>query len=117
MRILANENVAGQIVEALRQDGDDVTWILEDAPGSVDSDVLRRAGEEGRLVLTFDKDFGEFAFRARMPAPAGGILLRVSAPDPAFLAVLVARTLASRDDWAGQFSVIEGDRVRMTTLP
>ena len=52
-----------------------------------------------------------------MSAPAGVILLRVSAPDPAFLAVLVARTLASRDDWAGQFSVIEGDRVRMTTLP
>src|SRR6266545_7350801 len=79
MRILADENVAGEIVEALRQRGHDVGWIRADAPGSADSEVLRRAASEERIVVTFDKDFGELAFRFRLPATSGIVLLRVAA--------------------------------------
>jgi predicted nuclease of predicted toxin-antitoxin system len=117
MRILADENVAGEIVEALRRQGHDVAWVLSDASGIPDAKVLRRAGEEGRLVLTFDKDFGELAFRAGIPATPGVILLRLMASDPSLLAARVASALHSRDDWEGHFSVVEADRVRMTPLP
>jgi predicted nuclease of predicted toxin-antitoxin system len=115
MRILANENVPRQMVEALREEGHDVVWTLAEA--STDEDILRRAVGEDRVVLTFDKDFGELAFRSGMPASTSVILLRISARDPSLLAGTIAQALAGRGDWAGHFSVIESDRVRMTALP
>ena len=64
MRLLADENVAGETVEALRQQGHDVAWVRTGSPGLADEEVLRRAVSEGRIVVTFDKDFGELAFGA-----------------------------------------------------
>jgi len=80
MRILANENFPGEAVEALRKQGHDVAWVRTDAPGNNDTQVLERAQREGRIVITFDKDFGELAFRAGLPAQSGIILFRISAP-------------------------------------
>ncbi len=59
MRPLANENIPGDVVTALRQGGHDVAWVRADAAGSSDTEVLRRAAVGGRVPLTFDKDFGE----------------------------------------------------------
>jgi predicted nuclease of predicted toxin-antitoxin system len=117
LKILANENVAGQLVGGLRRAGHDVAWIAEDAPGTSDSDVVRRASDEDRIVLTFDKDFGELAFRAGLPPSIGVILIRVQASSAETLSQFVLAALTSRDDWVGQFSVVENDRVRMTPLP
>ncbi len=59
MRILADEDVAGIVVQVLRKAGHDVAWISEIAAGIADEEVLARAVRDGRLVLTFDKGFGE----------------------------------------------------------
>lgn len=83
MHFLANENFPGDAVAALRAGGHDVTWVRTDAPGSPDSEVLARAVRENRILLTFDKDFGELAWHARMPATAGIILFRLPMPSPA----------------------------------
>jgi predicted nuclease of predicted toxin-antitoxin system len=117
MRILANENVAGETVAALRQLGHDVAWIAADAAGASDRQVLQRAADEDRIIVTFDKDFGELAFRERLPVSTGVILLRVQAKDPTTLTQIVAAALESRDDWTGHFSVVENQRLRMTPLP
>jgi hypothetical protein len=66
--LLADENVPGAVVAALRQQGHDVAWIHEDAPGRPDPEVLERAQQEHRVVVTFDKDFGELAFRRGLAA-------------------------------------------------
>jgi hypothetical protein len=68
MRFLANENFPLDAVEALRRQGHDVVWVRTDVPGSSDRAVLKRAKAEGRVLLTFDKDFAELAFHARLPA-------------------------------------------------
>jgi predicted nuclease of predicted toxin-antitoxin system len=118
MRILADENIPRCVVEALRRENHDAAWVPEDAPGAADHKVLARAHDERRLLLTFDKDFGELAFRKGLPASSCGvILLRGGAVSPARLAEKVAAVPRSRSDWAGHFSVIEEDRVRMTPLP
>ena len=116
MRVIANENVPGDIVQALRNFGHDGLWIRTDAPGSSDEVVLARAQTEDRLLLTFDKDFGELAFRFGLPI-SGVILLRLSASSPTRLTQIVMTALTSREDWAGRFSVVEEGRVRMTALP
>jgi predicted nuclease of predicted toxin-antitoxin system len=94
-----------------------VVWARTDAPGSSDRQVLERAAREERLLITLDKDFGELAFRSKLPALSGIILLRVQAPDPSVLTRITLAALDERDDWAGHFSVVEHDRIRMTPLP
>ena len=117
MRVIANENVSGDIVQALRNCGHDVLWIRTDAPGSSDEVVLARAQSEDRLLLTFDKDFGELAFRFGLPISSGVILLRLTASSPTRLTQAVMAAITSREDWAGMFSVVEEGRVRKTALP
>jgi predicted nuclease of predicted toxin-antitoxin system len=67
MRFLANENFAGAAVQALAAAGHDVAWVRTAAPGMVDPDVLAWAVREGRILLTFDKDFGELARASGLP--------------------------------------------------
>ena len=117
MRLLADENFPGEAVEKMRADGHDVLWIRADAPGSSDPQVLAMAVAENRVLITFDKDFGELAFRARLPAESGVILFRISPSSPEHVSRVTATTLASRQDWAGNFAVVEDDRIRMTPLP
>jgi predicted nuclease of predicted toxin-antitoxin system len=117
MRILANENFPEDAVEALRRAGYDVAWVRADAPGSSDRDVLRRAHSEDRILITFDKDFGELAFKIGLPATSGVVLFRISAPSSAHIAQVAVNVLSSRTDWKGHFSVVEDRRIRMTPLP
>lgn len=117
MRLLADENFPGDAVQALRQAGHDVVWIAENAPGSADREVLGRAESEDRILITFDKDFGELAFRARLAASSGIILFRITMQSAAYVASIATAVINSRSDWNGHFSEIEDDRIRMTVLP
>ncbi len=117
MRILANENFPGEAVEALRSRGHDVAWVRTEAPGSKDLEVLAWATSENRILATFDKDFGELVFRMGVSAPSGVILFRIAPSSPSHVASMTVAVLESRTDWAGHFSVIEENRLRMTPLP
>jgi predicted nuclease of predicted toxin-antitoxin system len=114
---LADENVPGDTVAALREAGFDIASIMADSPSLRDDLILGRAQAEGRVVITFDKDFGELAFRSGLSAQAGIILVRIPLENPAAITSILLEALRSRDDWAGNFSVVEADRIRMTTLP
>jgi len=117
MRFLADENFPGDAVLALTAAGHDVAWVRVDGPGSPDTDVLRRAVEEGRVLLTFDKDFGELAWRAGLPAHCGIVLFRLPMSLPDDAGRVIGAILDARSDWQGQFSVVEPGRVRMRQLP
>jgi predicted nuclease of predicted toxin-antitoxin system len=71
MRLLADENFPMDAVNALSLAGHDILWIRTFAPGSPDQEVLRIAQAERRILLTFDKDFGELAFRIGLPSSSG----------------------------------------------
>jgi predicted nuclease of predicted toxin-antitoxin system len=116
VRFLANENVPGATVSALTTAGHDVAWVRAIAPGISDPDVLAWAVREQRILLTFDKDFGELAGRSPLPHGCGVVLLRIPMPTPANVGLRLADLITSRDDWAGHFSVITPGRVRMRAL-
>ena len=116
MRFLANENFPFDAVEALRQKSHDVVWIRTDAPGISDPEVLHLAQVEERILLTFDKDFGELAFRSRLPATVGVVLFRFKASSSQAIAEKVIKAISSRDDWKGHFSVVEEDKIRMRKI-
>ena len=78
MRILANENFPAEAENALRARGHDVTWVRTAGPRSRDEAILARSQVENRIVITFDKEFGELAFRYGLPTSSGVILFRIS---------------------------------------
>ncbi|MEK7476253.1 MAG: DUF5615 family PIN-like protein [Candidatus Coatesbacteria bacterium] len=117
MKLLADENVPGALVAALRNAGHDIVWARVETPGVADPAILDRARREERTLVTFDKDFGELAFRSRLPAACGIILVRLTIRSAGAVARIVTSALAMRTDWVGHFSVVEEDRVRMTPLP
>jgi predicted nuclease of predicted toxin-antitoxin system len=116
MRLLANENFPRLLVVALRQAGHDVASVREAYPGVSDVEVLGIAGQEARIVATFDKDFGALAFRAGMPAPAGIILIRID-PRRSVIASQVVAALAAECPWAGHLATVEPGRIRLRALP
>lgn len=117
MRFLANENLPGDAVEASRAAGHDVVWVRTAAPGSANVEVLASARHDRRIVLTFDKDFGELAWRRRLPAECGIVLFRIPMPPPSGVGDALAAILSSRSDWTGHFTVVEPGRIRMRPLP
>jgi predicted nuclease of predicted toxin-antitoxin system len=80
LRWFADECVDGGLIRQLRVSGHDVIYVAEEAAGLADPDVLGRATEQGRLLLTEDKDFGDLVFRSRRSVP-GVVLLRISPED------------------------------------
>lgn len=62
MRFLANENFPLPSVRLLRSAGHDVLSITEESPGISDDRILTRAVAEERIILTFDRDYGELIY-------------------------------------------------------
>lgn len=117
MRFLADENVPIGVVDELIALSHDVEWMVKLAPGASDSEVLRRAATHGRILLTFDKDYGDLAHRREtMVMTAGIVLIRLPMPKTRDACRNLALVIATREDWAGHFSVIEPGRIRRRQL-
>ncbi len=116
MRLRANENVPSDCVTVLRQRGHDVLGIREVARGGRDDDVLAKAQAEARVLITFDKDFGELVFRRGKDASRGIVLFRLRKPSPEFLARRVAQILESSTDWEGNYAVVDEHSIRLRPL-
>ncbi|WP_197073975.1 DUF5615 family PIN-like protein [Methanosarcina sp. WWM596] len=116
MRLLANENIPLDAVKALRVGGHEVLWIREEVPGSTDIEVMALAHRQGLILITFDKDFGELAFRTTQPLARGIILFRIPMISSTYIAKALVKVIGSRDDWGGHFAVVEEDRIRIKPL-
>jgi predicted nuclease of predicted toxin-antitoxin system len=117
VRFLADENIPKALVDALRQAGQDIEWVHADAAGSADEEVAARAIRDHRVIVTFDKDFGELARHAGSAGGYGIILLRVPLSPLSSSCRRLADLIAGRSDWPGKFSVVEPGRIRMRKLP
>lgn len=113
MNLLADEGVDKPIVDRLRQDGHEVAYIAEMSPGIDDDTILRQANDNGALLLTLDKDFGELVFRQGL-VHAGVILIRLAGLHPSTKADVVATAIAEHDTKLfNTFSVISPGSIRI----
>ena len=118
LRLCADENIPDDVVSLLRAAGHDVLSISEYRPGLIDWDVLHLASRESRILITFDKkDFGELIFLHGAVSPPGLILFRIGDMDVAERPHFMLRTVASRNDWEGNFSTVSNSAIRSRTLP
>jgi predicted nuclease of predicted toxin-antitoxin system len=87
-------------------------------PGSPDRAVLELACSEPRLLLTFDRDFGELIYRHGEPAPAGVIYLRFRPADPEEPARVLSAILERPEIvLEARFTVVTRDQIRQRPLP
>ncbi|MBI4749155.1 MAG: DUF5615 family PIN-like protein [Acidobacteria bacterium] len=77
MRFLVDECTGPAVARWLRSSGHDVYSVFEESRGSDDDDVMKKAFEENRILITNDKDFGEKVYREGK-SHHGIILLRLS---------------------------------------
>lgn len=117
MKFLADESRAGPVIRALREAGHDVVAIVEVAKGATDEQVLERALNEKRVLITEDRDFGQLVY-ARGRSSAGVILVRFDSrarrAKPATVVEAVTK-LGSR--LRDAFTVVEPGRVRISGRP
>ena len=79
---------------------------------------MSRARDEGRILITFDRDFGELVFRQRVPAAPGVLYLRFVPRQPEETTLLISALFEqSMSQLVGHFTVVERGRVRHRRLP
>jgi predicted nuclease of predicted toxin-antitoxin system len=120
VRILADENVEQLIIERLRADGYTVIAVQVESRGETDLPILERAVTKNLLLLTADLDFGEYIFRDHQPAPEAGVVqyrlgdILKGAEKAHIIGEAFVQHSAS---FAGNFTVIEENKVRFRPLP
>jgi predicted nuclease of predicted toxin-antitoxin system len=116
VNIVADECCDALLVSALGNDGHDVLYVKEAAPGSDDATVLQMSANEKRILLTEDKDFGELVVRLKLPA-YGIILLRIH-PSDALLKVARLRDVIQNHSGRlpGSFTVVNATKTRFRPL-
>jgi predicted nuclease of predicted toxin-antitoxin system len=117
MDFLANENFPVLSIRLLRNAGHNVASVIEDTPGAKDTDVLKRAHAENRVILTFDRDYGELIYRHKSFTPVGIVYFRFNPSMPEEPAEILFNILEkSKVSILGKFTVVERGRIRQRTL-
>jgi predicted nuclease of predicted toxin-antitoxin system len=115
MRFLADESCDFVVVRALRAEGHDVSSVAEVARGSRDSEVLRLAREDARVLLSEDKDFGRLVYAAGQGS-LGVVLFRFPArAREALRAAALAAVSQLGERLTSSFVVVEPGRIRVSS--
>ncbi len=112
MRLLADENLDPQIIQALRAEGYDVRAIRETDPAAPDDRVIEIAQSENRILLTEDKDFGGIVYERAQPSPGVILVRRFHSASKRKSDEVVNAFKKLGNSLAGEFVVIEPGRIR-----
>lgn len=113
MKFLANENYPYPSIKILRAAGFDVKSIAESNFGITDSEVIKIAQEENRIILTFDSDYGELIFRLATQDPPSVIYYRFKGAAPDAAGIILSKLIQAKHiSLEGTFTVIEENNVR-----
>lgn len=113
--LLLDENMPRSAGKALASAGHDVAHMSDVEPAADDRRVLARARDYGRVLVTFDADFGDLVYQHGEAPPPAILYLRMHPIDGAAAAALVLQALAA--PVAGQFVVCTREGLRRRPLP
>jgi len=114
--LLTDENISPIVVEYLRQEGFDVLDVTENGwQGTIDSDHLKRAYTDGRIVVTHDGDFGSLAIQNGQPLN-GIFYLRPGHHDPAVTIDTIKIVLADDPDLQVPFLLVAKRGINQVTI-
>ena len=93
MKLLANENFPIASVHLLQSIGYDIIAIGTEYAGVTDEYVMYLAENQSRLILTFDRDYGELIYKKNYKPPKGVIYLRIKNYLPTEPAMIIHKLL------------------------
>jgi len=112
MKILLDTCIWGCAMRHLQELGHDVIWSGEWERDPGDSEILRIAHKEGRVLITQDKDFGELAIVFREPHAGIIRLVGIAAREQArYVHYVIKRYEAELEQ--GAIVTIDSDRLRI----
>ena len=115
-KLLLDECCPPSLAKALRAAGHDVFHVLESSPGHTDSALALRAGNEQRIIVTYDYDFGELAVRQQL-GRFGVVLVACQRLLPKDRHDRVVSVLANPAiSLAGKLTVVEDRRIRQRPI-
>lgn len=110
--LLADENIPAQAIDALREAACDVLSIRETAAGIPDKEVLRIAVAQSRILVTFDRDYGELIFGQSHEPPPSVIYFRTFPAGPREVSDAVLSLLADSDAIDGAMVIVSNQGIR-----
>ncbi|MCX6028254.1 MAG: DUF5615 family PIN-like protein [Chloroflexi bacterium] len=117
LRFLADESCDYVVVRALRNEGYDVLAVSEYMRRSDDRELITRAAQEQRVLLTEDKDFGWLVFVSQLDS-SGVILIRFPGNARQSLGPLIKRVVQEYGrELMGCFTVVQPGQVRISHSP
>lgn len=112
MKVLLDTCVWGGVRKALSDAGHDVVWAGDWTTDPGDEEILHRAHQEMRVLVTLDKDFGELAIVRGLPHSGLIRLVNLSTADQASISMVVLAKYG-RELGAGAIITVEAARVRV----
>lgn len=117
MNFIADHTMPAPSVEEIRTLGNLVD-VIEAPTDDERRELLRRATDEERVVLSFDYDYHDLVFGGGDAVPPGVVCFRVDWDTPRDPANLLVALLTDEDlSIEGQFTLLEGARMRQKALP
>lgn len=120
MRLLLDNNLSPRLTPLLEAAGHDVVHVRDlGLAAAPDSDVLQRARDEQRVLISADTDFGTLLARTGDTGPSVVLLRQTQGRRAAQLAALLTANLPQleTDLAAGAVVVIRDDNLRIRHLP
>lgn len=117
MDFLANENFPLLSIILLQNNGHNVTSIIEESPGAKDLDILKQAHKEKKIILTFDRDYGELIYKHKVFVPDGVVYFRFAPSTPEEPGKILLKIIEEgKISVSDRFTVIERGRIRQRIL-
>lgn len=116
MKFLADEGIDRSIVQGLRNLNHDVFYVVEQERSLEDEVLLAKAKEEGRIMITRDKDFGELSFRLNK-LHSGIILVRLEGYNTMERGEIVCKLVHQHlNELQNSFTVIQPGLIRIRPI-
>lgn len=114
--LIADENIPPVMIAALRKISVDVLSIKERHSGSLDESIIELARKTGRIILTEDKDFGEWVF-AHKAEGISVIFLRYHFSDTSQIVSIISELLKSGTErFLNKFTTVTIRKIRVREL-
>ena len=116
MKWLADENFPEPSYRFLVANNFDIIHASKLFPSAIDELVVDAARNEGRVLLTFDRDFGKLLFLRKLAPPIGVVYFRLLDYLPECPGQLLVEMLRDGFDPIGYFTTVRDIGLRQRPL-
>jgi len=113
LKFLIDVGVGKKVEKWLAENDHDIKCMRDINPKAGDSEILRLAVTEDRMVITMDKDFGELVYNSGK-LHSGVLILRLEDADGNQKVKVMKKILSEHSGrLRGKFCVFQGERLRI----